>query len=48
MLNDIIFDTAAFFFIDIPNDNAGQIAGIEAQTVWFVLRFPIPERISIK
>jgi len=46
MVNDILFN-GQYCFLELPIFSAGQIIRIEAQTLYFILRISLPERISI-
>lgn len=46
MIDDIIF-TGGYFFIELPIFSSGNVLLIEAQTVFFEVRLPDKEQISI-
>jgi hypothetical protein len=46
MVNDIIF-YSNYFFMDLPTYSSGVIKLIEAQTEYFEIKIPQPERISV-
>jgi hypothetical protein len=46
MVDDIVF-YSNYFFIDLPIYSSGSLALIEAQTEYFVIKIPQPERISV-
>ena len=46
MIDDIIFNSS-YFFIDLPVYDSGNIARIEPNTAYFVIRIALPERISL-